>query len=212
MVDDHAGLDVVVLEDDPFTLMTLAALVRSLGHQVVAETSTIVEAIDCARTHRLDAAILDLDLGVGPTGIDVAHGLRAVAPHLGIVVLSSYAEPRVMGKRARPLPIGSQFLSKQDLGDAAILDQALHAAIDFDNAPTTPRKQVPLSESQLEIMRLVASGLANDEIAERLWLTEAGVKRAITRLLRKLELDGGSPRVQLARAYHQLTGRAASDG
>ena len=50
-----------------------------------------------------------------------------------------------------------------------------------------------------------------DEIAERLWLTESGVKRAITRLLRKLELDGGNPRVQLTRAYYQLTGRAAGD-
>ncbi len=217
-LDDHnfpvtspQSLRLVLLEDDDFTLMTLAALVRSLGHQVVAQTSTIVEAIDCARLNRLDAAILDLDLGVGPTGIDVAHGLRAVSPHLGIVVLSSYAEPRVMGQRARPLPMGSQFLSKQDLGDATILDQALHAAIDLDNAPAPPRRQVPLSDSQLEIMRLVATGLTNDEIAERLWLTESGVKRAITRLLRKLELDGGNPRVQLTRAYYQLTGRAAGD-
>jgi DNA-binding NarL/FixJ family response regulator len=107
--------------------------------------------------------------------------------------------------------MGSQFLSKQDLGDATILDQALHAAIDLDNAPAPPRRQVPLSDSQLEIMRLVATGLTNDEIAERLWLTESGVKRAITRLLRKLELDGGNPRVQLTRAYYQLTGRAAGD-
>ncbi len=202
------GLRLVLLEDDAFTLMTLAALVRSLGHDVIAETSTIVDAIDCARTHRLDAAILDLDLGVGPTGIDAAHGLRTVSPTIGIVFLSSYAEPRVMGKRARPMPAGSQFLSKQDLGDATTLDLALRAAIDFDDSPLSA---IDLSETQIEVMRLVASGLSNDEIAQRMWLTESGVKRAITRLLRRLDLEGGNPRVMLTRAYAQLAGRPVSD-
>lgn len=202
------GLRLVLLEDDAFTLMTLAALVRSLGHDVIAETSTIVDAIDCARAHRLDAAILDLDLGVGPTGIDAAHGLRAVAPSIGIVILSSYAEPRVMGKRARPMPAGSQFLSKQDLGDATPLDMALRAAIDFDASPLSA---IDLSETQIEVMRLVASGLSNDEIAQRMWLTESGVKRAITRLIRKLDLEGGNQRVMLTRAYAQLAGRPVSD-
>ena len=202
------GLRLVLLEDDSFTLMTLAALVRSLGHDVIAETSTIVDAIDCARAHRLDAAILDLDLGVGPTGIDAAHGLRAVAPSIGIVILSSYAEPRVMGKRARPMPAGSQFLSKQDLGDATPLDMALRAAIDFDASPLSA---IDLSETQIEVMRLVASGLSNDEIAQRMWLTESGVKRAITRLIRKLDLEGGNQRVMLTRAYAQLAGRPVSD-
>jgi hypothetical protein len=60
-VTSPQSLRLVLLEDDAFTLMTLAALVRSLGHQVVAQTSTIVDAIDCARTHRLDVAILEVD-------------------------------------------------------------------------------------------------------------------------------------------------------
>lgn len=205
------GLRVLLLEDESFTLMTLAALVTGLGHNVVGQTQTIVAAIDCARTNSLDVAVLDLDLGGGPTGIDAAHGLRAVAAHLGIVILSSYAEPRLMGGRARPLPPGAQFLSKQELGDAGILDRALYSAVDFEPSPAGNAATTDLSDTQIEIMRLVASGLSNDEIAARLWLSEAGVKRAITRLLRKLELDGGNPRVLLTRAYAQFAGRSVSD-
>lgn len=203
---------VVLLEDDSFTLMTLAALVASSGHEVVDRASTIVQAIDCARREPLDVAIVDLDLGVGPTGIDAAHGLRAVAANIGIVILSSYAEPRLMGRRARPLPIGAQFLSKQELGDSATLDRAMQAAVDFDETASPGAPVSGLTDTQIEIMRLVASGLSNDDIAARLWLTESGVKRAITRLLRKLGLEGGNARVHLTRAYAQLAGRSVGDG
>jgi two-component system, NarL family, nitrate/nitrite response regulator NarL len=214
-VTDGRGLRVLILEDDDFTRMTLAAVVSSLGHEVVGQAGTIVQAIDCARSASPDVAIVDLDLGVGPTGIDAAHGLRGVLPEIGIVVLSSYADPRVMGKRSRPMPAGARYLSKQDLGDASILDDALRASLVMEESSVTLLRHLDLSESQLEIMRLVASGLSNDEIARRLWLTEAGVRRAITRLLRKLGLESTkevNARVLLTRAYAQLAGRAVSDG
>lgn len=214
-MSDGPRLRVILLEDDAFTLMTLAALIRSLGHEVVGEASTIVDAIDSGRQHHPDVAVLDLDLGVGPTGIDAAHGLRVVNAEIGIVLLSSYAEPRLMGKRARPLPPGSQFLSKQDLGDSAILDATMRASLEREASGVHPTQAVDLTESQIEIMRLVASGLSNEEIARRMWLTESGVKRAITRLLRKLDLEVTkdlNARVLLTRAYGELAGRATSDG
>lgn len=209
------GLRVLVLEDDDFTRMTLASVVASLGHDVVGQAGTIVEAIDCARDAAPDVAIVDLDLGVGPTGIDAAHGLRGVLPRIGIVVLSSYVDPRVMGKRSRPMPAGARYLSKQELGDAGMLDDAIRASLVLDDDSLLQTPDLDLSESQLEIMRLVASGLSNDEIARRLWLSEAGVRRAITRLLRKLNLEATkdvNARVLLTRAYAQLAGRSVSDG
>lgn len=209
------SLRVLVVEDDAFTRMTLATVVESLGHTVVGQAATVVEAIDCAREARPRAALVDLDLGPGPTGIDVAHGLRGLLPEMGIVVLSSYADIRVMGKRARPLPARALFMSKQDLADSAVLDKAMRASItgEGDGSWTGPR--VDLTDQQLEIMRLVASGLSNDEIARRLWLAEPSVRRAITRILRKLEIpatDATNARVMLARAYTDLAGRSVSDG
>lgn len=149
---------VLVLEDDDFTRMTVSALLATLGHEVIGQAGTIVEAIDLARNHRPDVAVVDLDLGVGPTGIDAAHGLRAVHPTVGIVLLSSYADPRLMGKRSRPMPPGSRFVTKQDLADAAMLDEALHASLNDALDPDAFVTSVDLSETQIEIMRLVASG------------------------------------------------------
>lgn len=214
VMPDEGRLRVLLLEDDAFTSMTLAALVSSLGHQVIGPASSIVGAIDAARAQTPDTAVLDLDLGPGPTGIDAAHGLRAVRPAIGIVLLSSYLEPRIMGRRARTLPPGSLFLSKQDLGDSAVLERALLASVTIDGPVMSEPSGVDLSETQIEIMRLVSSGLSNEEIARRLWMTESGVKRAITRLLRRLGLDSSkdvNPRVLITRAYAELAGRAVGD-
>ena len=205
----------LIVEDDAFTRMTLATVVASLNSDVTGQAGTVVEAMDCARADRPDVALVDLDLGPGPTGIDVAHGLRGLLPEMGIVVLSSYADFRVMGKRARPLPAGALFVSTQDLADSAVLDEAMRASITGEGDGSWTGLRVDLTDQQLEIMRLVASGLSNDEIARRLWLTESGVKRAITRILRKLDIpatDATNARVMLARAYTDLAGRSVSDG
>ncbi len=209
------SLRVLVVEDDAFTRMTLATVVESLGHVIVGQAATVVEAMDCARDTRPDTALVDLDLGPGPTGIDVAHGLRGLLPEMGIVVLSSYADIRVMGKRARPLPAGALFVSKQDLADSTVLDEAMRASITGEGDGSWTSFAVDLTDQQLEIMRLVASGLSNDEIARRLWLTEPSVRRSITRILRKLDIpttDATNARVMLTRAYTDLAGRSVSDG
>lgn len=210
-VASTGALRVLIAEDDAFTRMTLATLVASLGHEVVGQAATVVAAMDAARSSRPDVALLDLDLGPGPTGIDAAYGLRGLLPELGIVMLSSYADSRVMGRRARPLPPGALFVSKQDLSDVEALEAAIRSSVDGDVGVVVGRGRVDLTDSQLELMRLVASGLSNDEIARRLWLEESSVRRSITRLLRKLNIepsDSTNARVQLTRAYNELAGRS----
>lgn len=205
---------VLIVEDDAFTRMTLATVVASLNYDVAGQAGTVVEAMDCARADRPDVALVDLDLGPGPTGIDLAHGLRNLLSDIGIVILSSYADARVMGKRARPLPPGALFVSKRDLSDASVLDEAITVSLTADAKAPVFSPGVDLTDSQLELMRLVASGLSNDEIAGRLWVTEPSVRRAITRLLRKLEIepsDARNARVQLARAYTDLAGQSVRD-
>lgn len=203
----------VLVEDDPFTRVTLATVVTSLGHEVVGQAGTVVAAMDETRRCRPDAVVIDLDLGPGPTGIDAAHGIRALLPDVGIVILSSYADARVMGRRARPLPSGGLFVSKQDMSDVEVLQKAIRSSVQGSGAPSS-YSRIGLTDNQLELMRLVASGLSNDEIARRLWLEESSVRRSITRLLRKLGIepsDATNARVQLTRAYNELAGQPVRD-
>lgn len=212
---DASPLRVVIVDDDDFTRLTLSAVVRSLGHEVVGEARDPVGAIDAARAARPDAAIVDLDLGEGPTGIDVAHGLRNVLPHIGIVILSSYADPRLMGRRSRPMPPGSQYVSKQEVADASVIADALRVSTSRSESSDAGVSPVGLTDSQIEVMRLVAAGYSNAEIAKRLWLTEAAVNRAITRLVKHLRLEVTkelNARVLIAREYSSLIGKPVTHG
>ena len=200
---------VLLVDDDDFTRMTLRAVLISLDYDFIGDAGNVVAAMDLARAHRPELAVIDLDLGEGPTGIDLAHGLRALLPGIGLVMLSSYADPRLIGRRTRPLPDGTQYLSKQSVGDASILDEALRRSLDRDDSASS-REGTPLTDAQIEMMRLIAAGYSNAEIAKRMWITEDGVNRAVTRLVKQLGLQVSkehNTRVLISRAYADLAGR-----
>jgi two-component system, NarL family, nitrate/nitrite response regulator NarL len=201
---------VLLVDDDDFTRMTLRAVLASLDYDVISDAANVVAAMDLARAERPDLAVIDLDLGEGPTGIDLAHGLRTLVPSIGLVMLSSYADPRLIGRRTRPLPNGTQYLSKQSVGDASVLRAALHTSLDRDGTGV-PAEGTALTDAQIEMMRLIATGYSNAEIAKRMWITEDGVNRAVTRLVKQLGLQvtkERNTRVLISRAYADLAGRA----
>ena len=205
---------VLLVDDDDFTRMTLRAVLASLDYDVIGDAATVIAAMDLARGHRPELAVIDLDLGEGPTGIDLTHGLRTLLPGIGLVMLSSYADPRLIGRRTRPLPGGTQYLSKQSVGDASILDEALRRSLDRDDA-APPADGTALTDAQIEMMRLIAAGYSNAEIAKRMWITEDGVNRAVTRLVKQLGLQVSkehNTRVLISRAYAGLAGRTVPGG
>lgn len=204
----------LVVDDDDFTRFLLVRTLASLGAMDVRETNASSAALRLADEAAPDLAILDLDLGPGPTGIDLAHGLRRLRPTIAIVVLSSYTDPRLMGVN-RELPLGAVYLSKRDIGDADTLRTAIERVL---NAPLGRRATDSsvrsgdgrrLSDSQVEVMRMIAQGYSNAEIARRRTLTEAAVEKAITRLIRQLDLipgRGDNLRVLITQAYFERTG------
>ena len=208
---------VLLVDDDPFTLMMLSRTLSAVGCDVVAEVSTAADAMRAAREHAPAAAVLDLDLGEGPTGIDLAHGLRNLDGRIGIVMLSTYEEPRLMGHRQQPLPEGSLYLVKKTVVDPEVLSRAIEMSIDpmadsgrlaVGGAATSK-----LSDNQIEIMRLVAAGHSNAEIARRQSLTVPAVEKAVARLIKQLDLQASNEqnqRVMIAQTYYRLTGAVSA--
>lgn len=199
----------IVVDDDDFTRTLVASLVESLGYEVVARSGAVTEAMAAAQEARPDVAVLDLDLGEGPTGIDLAHGLRRLYPRMAMVLLTSYGDPSWMGLN-RAVPPGTRYVVKGQMNDTRILADALAEAVADPLAKgTTQRTPTPLSEGQWDILRLVAAGYTNAEIARRRSLTEDAVNKAVTRLVKQLDLEvgeSGNARVLLTQAYNRITG------
>lgn len=212
-------LRVMLVDDDPFTRMTLVTTLNSLGFFVAGDVATAKEALLLAAETRPDVAVVDLDLGEGPTGLDVAHRLREMFSRIGLVVLSTYEEPRLMGFNQHPLPDDAIYLVKRTVVDPEILGKAVRMSVDDDFRQGTLRVVpkdalgVTLSDPQIDIMRLVAAGHSNAEIARRRSLTVPAVEKAIARLIKQLDVQASpdtNQRVAIAQAYFRLTGSVSA--
>lgn len=199
---------VIVVEDDDFTRVTVAGALKSEGFDVVAAVGGVEAAIDVARAGALDVAVLDLDLGAGPTGIDLAYGLRKVQPEIGIVVLTSFSDPRLLTSSLRSPPAGSAYVVKQSLMDIRILSAAVEGSRIQGTLGPHPA-DLELTNSQIETLRLLAYGLSNSEISRVRVVTEKSVEKTISRMAKRLDIQAEgtmNQRVALAREYFRLTG------
>ncbi|MEK9737216.1 MAG: response regulator [Candidatus Nanopelagicales bacterium] len=124
---------ILVVEDDGFTRMLLRSQLRELGHEIIGDVGTSAEAMMLIRSSRPTLVILDLDLGPGPSGVDVAYAVRKFVPSSGILVLSTYVDIRLIGD-FRPLPPGAVFMVKRSLSDVSTLEAAMAAATDRELA------------------------------------------------------------------------------
>ena len=203
---------IMILEDNDFTRSLLLTSLTASGFEVALSGKTALAAIEALKKHKIEVALLDLDLGHGPSGIDVAIALRKMNPALGIVFLTTFQDPRLSQARSLDLPIGSRYLVKSQSTDINLVTTAIL------QAKFSPRRlekhpsasKVPMNDKQVEILKMLAAGLTNSEIATRTASTEKVVEHTISRIFFLLGL-GKSPelnsRVQLARAFNLLSGR-----
>ncbi len=220
---------IAVVEDDAFTRLTLAESLRAQGVEVVLVTDSAVEALREIPTLGVHAVLLDLHLGAGPTGIDLAVALRSRQPRLGVVLLTTFDDPRLLSSTLPDPPPGTRYVTKRSLGSMEDLIAVLRDAISAvgltraaetstapgsaqakdDDASATSGSFRELSDIQLETLRLVARGHSNAEIARRRGVTERAVEAAITRLARHFGVTADAAlnqRVHLAQVYFRSLG------
>jgi len=205
---------ILLVEDHDFTRTTVAASLRSEQCKVVASVPSARDALRATEDHQIDCAVIDLNLGMGPNGLDLAHRLRDEDTSIGIVLLTTFKDPRLLARDSRSLPAGSVYLVKDDVRTTSQMRDAIDAALNnvkskgktlSSNKPT----RLPLTNTQIEILRMVAEGLTNAEIAERRGVTARAVQTAMTRILATAQIEpdpGVNVRVQLAKYYQSLGG------
>jgi DNA-binding NarL/FixJ family response regulator len=205
-------LKVIIVEDDDFTRFTLVATLKANDFNVVADAPNAGLAISRAMEHRPDVALLDLDLGKGPTGLDLSLVLRKNLPEIGIVFLTSYKDPRLLRSSLPDLPPGSIFLVKQDTNNPDLLSKKIKEAAEQKNKDTLGSHGLELefTDSQIETLKLLAQGLSNSEIAKQRFVTEKAIEVTIARLAKKFDIaydSASNQRVILAKKVFSMMGK-----
>lgn len=169
---------------------------------VVASASDGNAALDAITRERPDLALVDMAMP-GQTGIDIARKARRVSPSTAVVLFTGYGEPAIL---AEAFDAGVRGIVLKD----APLDEVLRALrtvheggtyVDGRLAGTAATKRAPLTERELAVLRLLASGHRNEEIARQLFISPETVKAHLTKATRKL---GATTRTQaVAEALRQ---------
>ena len=190
LVDDHALVRSGVrayLETQP-------------GLEVVAEAGSGEEAVQLAAEHAPDVVLIDLVMP-GMDGVEATRRVREVSPRSQVVVLTSFHEDINIFPAIKAGAIS--YLLK-DIGPAE-LAEAIRAAARGEaiihpkvaarlmqelrgNRSETINPYNNLSEREQEVLKLIAEGLSNAEIAEKLVLSEKTIKSHVSNILNKLHL------------------------
>jgi NarL family two-component system response regulator LiaR len=193
---------VLLVDDHAVVRKGLRALLdREPGIEVIGEAEDGEQALRALVRGRPDVILMDLEMpGIG--GIEATRQIAEQHPEARIVVLTSHAAAQdvlpalkagALGyvlKHSAPAEV-LHAIRQAHLGEtvlhpsiARMVLQELHRPA----AATTPRPSEPLSERELDVLRLVARGMSNQQIANQLVVGEATVRSHVSAILRKLDL------------------------
>ena len=185
----------LVVEDNSFMRTLITDLLLKEGFEIeTAENAA--EAVKTAANFDPDAAILDVELGFGPNGFDLARILRQGNPELGLVFLTNIPEPKTIGVDNKSVPKDAAYLVKEAVGDTDLLLRAVNASlrgrVSADLRQDRASHELSnLSRSQLELLHLAALGLSNAEIAHRRGTTVRAVENLFKRAIEAAQIEVG---------------------
>ena len=192
---------VYLLDDHEVVRQGLRALLESAGGiEVVGESGSAEDAAHRIPALRPHVAVLDARLPDG-SGIEVCRLIRAVDPSIKALILTSYDDDEALF--ASIMAGASGYILKevtaQDLLGAVRHVAAGHSLIDplliervldrVRNGPETAPELANLTEQEMRLLELIAEGLTNRQIGERMYLAEKTVKNYVSTLLGKLGLE-----------------------
>lgn len=192
LVDDHK----IVRQGVRAYLHTLADI------QVIAEAESGSAALAAVEQHQPDVVLMDLEMPGELDGIAATRQIRRLRPETQVIVVTSHHQDEYIfpAVRAGAISYLLKDVEPEELADAirkassgeAVLDSRVAARI-IQELQGIRRDEVnpftELSEREFEVLRLIAAGKSNREIAETLVIGESTVKTHIGSILRKLHLD-----------------------
>jgi DNA-binding NarL/FixJ family response regulator len=206
---------VVVADDNLLVRAGITSLLRSAGIDVAGESATVEDLLRDVDAHRPDVAIVDVRMppAYSDEGLQAAHEIRARHPATGIVILSQHVDAGTAMRALAESPERLGYLLKDRVSDveefvatlrrvaaggsaldAEVVSRLLAARSD-DGGPLealTPRER--------DVLQLMAEGLSNQAIAERLGITRGSTEKYVSSIFSKLDLPdtGGEYRRVLA--------------
>jgi DNA-binding NarL/FixJ family response regulator len=205
---------VFLLDDHAVVRRGLRGLLEAEGDLVVVgEAGSAAEAIARIPPTKPDVALIDVRLPDG-NGVEVCREIRSAHPEIACLVLTSFADDEALFDAIMAGAAG--YLLKQikenDLVDAvrrvaagqSLLDPQVTARVldRLRRPPVEDARLASLTDQERKILDLIAEGLTNRQIGERIFLAEKTVKNYVSNLLTKLGMERRTEAAVFAARLH----------
>ncbi|MCA9942226.1 MAG: response regulator transcription factor [Ardenticatenaceae bacterium] len=208
-------MKIVLVDDHLIFREGVAGLLHSQpGIQVVGIASTVSQAIDLVQTHKPDLILMDYILPDG-TGVEATKAILSQQPNSKIVFLSVHEDDEHLFAALRcgaigylPKSISFQellaFLRGVERGEAALTRRMVTRMLKqfSHSAPPLTASINKLTPREVDVLRELAVGMTNKNIAQKLAISEKTVKAHVGNIFKKLDIDNRLEAADLARRYN----------
>ena len=189
---------VVVADDHEVVRCGLVNLLDGTDVEIVAEASSGEAAVSLAMKHKPDVILLDIRMAPGNDGLKALEKIRNDAPSVRCIMLTTFDNPTYI---ARAVASGAHDYILKGCSREELLESITGAAsgqlplragelrrvaTTMANRVVTPDPDVALTQREMQVLRHVALGLSNKEIAQSLTISVETVKEHVQNILRKL--------------------------
>lgn len=196
---------ILLVDDDVLVLKALSTILEKSGYEIVDAITTPNLVLDLYKSEEIDLIVLDIRMKEF-NGVDIAQELLSFDNEAKVLLLTTFNDEKdiVRGLRAGVLGI----LLKDNISSlipaiesVSLGNRIIDNSLNFSSFFSSGKKDFSeLNEKEIEIIELVAQGLSNKEIAEKIFLSEGTVRNYISIILEKLNLRD---RTQLAIYYYK---------
>ncbi|MDO5726212.1 MAG: response regulator transcription factor [Tissierellia bacterium] len=196
-------MKIIIIDDDKLVLNSLTTIIENENIEVLATATDGSDAKALYQKHLPDMVLMDIRMK-NINGIEATESILETFPDAKILLLTTFKDEEYINKA---IHLGARGYILKDNFSAIVpsIKAVINGNMVFDSniiseigKERKEKIEIPLSERELSVLKLVAEGLNNKEIANKLYLSEGTVRNYISTILDKLDLRD---RTQLAIYY-----------
>jgi DNA-binding NarL/FixJ family response regulator len=198
-------IKVLVVEDEPLIAIDIEQVLTNINYQVTDVVFNAEDAFIALKKNTPDIVMLDINLGIGKTGIDVAKVINQEY-QIPFIFLTSHADKLTLNeaKIAKPYGYIVKPFSENDLLAGIEIAMYNYAQSNANNMPVfclhriNKKNSLPLTEREFEVLQSMHQGKTNQQMANEMFVSVNTIKTHVGNIL--LKLDAPSRTAALAKA------------